>query len=232
MPLAAGGQVRGALLLGRVAARPGFTGTDLGMAASFAGHAAVAMELARARADQITLAQAEDHDRIAGDLHDHVIQDLFALGMRLQGHAARCDPAAAEQVNGYVDTLDEIISKIRTSIFGLHQPRRPLPGCPPGSWSVDEHTAQLGFTAGIRFTGPLDPGRTRRWLMTCSPSPAKPCPTARATPTPPPPPSPWRSATGCHPRHHRQRPRPRHPTRSSGLTNMRAAPNTTAEPSS
>src|SRR6185437_1574538 len=79
VPLAAGGQVRGALLLGRVAARPGFTGTDLGMATSFAGHAAVTMELARARADQITLAQAEDHDRIAGDLHDHVIQDLFAL---------------------------------------------------------------------------------------------------------------------------------------------------------
>ena len=93
------------------------------MAAAFAGHAAVAMELARARADQITLAQAEDHDRIAGDLHDHVIQDLFALGMRMQGHAARTDPAAAEQVNGYVDTVDEIIRKIRTSIFGLHQPR-------------------------------------------------------------------------------------------------------------
>src|SRR6185437_16007438 len=82
VPLATGEQVRGALLLGRLAVRPGFTETDLGMAASFADHAAVAMELARARADQITLAQAEDHDRIAGDLHDHVIQDLFALGMR------------------------------------------------------------------------------------------------------------------------------------------------------
>ena len=123
VPLAAGEQVRGALLLGRLAVRPGFTETDLGMAASFAGHAAVAMEVARARADQITLAQAEDHDRIAGDLHDHVIQELFALGMRMQGHAARCDPAAAEQVNGYVDTVDEVIRKIRTSIFGLHQPR-------------------------------------------------------------------------------------------------------------
>ena len=96
VPLAAGEQVRGALMLGRLAVRPGFTDTDLDMAASFAGHAAVAMELARARADQITLAQAEDHDRIAGDLHDHVIQELFALGMRLQGHAARSDPAAAQ----------------------------------------------------------------------------------------------------------------------------------------
>jgi signal transduction histidine kinase len=159
VPLAAGGQVRGSLLLGRVAARPGFTGADLGMAASFAGHAAVTMELARARADQITLAQAEDHDRIAGDLHDHVIQDLFALGMRMQGHAARTDPATAEQVNVYVETLDEIISKIRTSIFGLHQPRAAPAGLPARVMEIiDEHTAQLGFTAGIRFTGPLDPG--------------------------------------------------------------------------
>ncbi len=159
VPLAAGGQVRGALLLGRVAARPGFTGADLGMAASFAGHAAVTMELARARTDQITLAQAEDHDRIAGDLHDHVIQDLFALGMKMQGHAARTDPATAEQVNVYVETLDEIISKIRTSIFGLHQPRAAPAGLPARVMEIiDEHTAQLGFTAGIRFAGPLDPG--------------------------------------------------------------------------
>jgi signal transduction histidine kinase len=159
VPLAAGEQVRGALMLGRLAARPGYTGADLDMAAAFAGHAAMAMELARARADQITLAQAEDHDRIAGDLHDHVIQELFALGMRLQGHAARTDPGTAEQVNGYVDTVDEIIKKIRTSIFGLHQSHQAPAGLPARVMeTIDEHTAQLGFTAGIRFAGPLDPG--------------------------------------------------------------------------
>jgi signal transduction histidine kinase len=159
VPLAAGEQVRGALMLGRLAVRPGFTDTDLGMAASFAGHAAVAMELARARADQITLAQVEDHDRIAGDLHDHVIQELFALGMRLQGHAARADPAAAQRVNGYVDTLDEIITKIRACIFGLHQPRQAAAGLPARLLEIiEEHAPQLGFTAGISFTGPLDPG--------------------------------------------------------------------------
>jgi signal transduction histidine kinase len=159
VPLVAGEQVRGALMLGRVAARPGYTGTDLDMAAAYAGHAAMAMELAQARADQIILAQAEDHDRIAGDLHDHVIQELFALGMTLQGHAARSDPATAERVNGYADTVDEIIKRIRTSIFGLHQPH-PVPAELPARIMeiIDEHTAQLGFTAGIRFAGPLDPG--------------------------------------------------------------------------
>jgi signal transduction histidine kinase len=158
VPLAAGERVLGALLLGRTAARPGFTESDLGMAASFAGHAAVAMELARARADQILLAQAEDHERIAGDLHDHVIQELFALGMKLQGQAARSDPATAERVNGYIDTLDEVIKKIRTSIFGLQQPRKPSASLQARVMEIiDEHAPQLGFTAGVSFTLPPGP---------------------------------------------------------------------------
>ena len=127
------------------------------MAASFAGHAAVAMELARARADQIMLARVEDHERIAGDLHDHVIQELFALGMNLQSQAARSDPATAERFNGYTDTLDEVIRKIRTSIFGLQQPLQP-----PASLHarlmeiIEEHAPQLGFTAAsaLRHPGP------------------------------------------------------------------------------
>jgi len=160
-PLAAGERVLGVLLLGRLAARPGFTETDLDMAASFAGHAAVTMELAGARAGQILLAQAEDHDRIAGDLHDHVIQELFALGMKLQGQAARSDPATAERVNGYADTLDNVIRKIRTSIFGLQQPRRARVGLHARIMEIiDEHAPQLGFTASASFTGTLDPGET------------------------------------------------------------------------
>ena len=159
VPLAAGEQIRGALMLGRLAVHQEFTEADLNMAASFANHAAVAIELARVRADQHTLDQAEDHDRIAGDLHDHVIQELFALGMRLQSHAARSDPATTERVNGYVDTLDEIIKKIRTSIFGLQQRREVPAGLLPRMRAIiEEHAPQLGFTAGISFAGPLDPG--------------------------------------------------------------------------
>ena len=159
VPLAAGERVLGALILGRLAAHPGFTESDLGMAASFAGHAAVTMELAEARAAQILLAQAEDHDRIAGDLHDHVIQELFALGMKLQGQATRSDPATAERVNGYVDTLDEVIRNIRTSIFGLQQPCQAPAGLQARVMEIiEQHAAQLGFTASVSFTGPPGPG--------------------------------------------------------------------------
>jgi signal transduction histidine kinase len=159
VPLAAGKRVLGALMLGRLAARPGFTESDLDMAASFAGHAAVAVELAEARAAQFLLAQAEDHDRIAGDLHDHVIQELFALGMKLQGQATRSDPATAERVNGYIDILDEVIRNIRSSIFGLQQPRQAPAGLQARVMEIiEEHAAQLGFTASVSFTGPPGPG--------------------------------------------------------------------------
>ena len=192
VPPAAGEQVCGALMLGRLATTsPGFTETDLDMAASFAGHAAVAMELAQARIDQGTLAQAEDHDRIAGDLHDHVIQELFALGLTLQSHAARSDPATAERINGYVDTLDEVITKIRTSIFGLHQPRHASAGLPARLLEIiEEHTPQLGFTADISFAGPLDPGPDEvlahdiRSPAMPPPGCSRPCHRGKASPSP------------------------------------------------
>jgi signal transduction histidine kinase len=152
--------VSGELTAGRLNRTAPLAGSLTGqMAARFASHAAVAMELARARADQITLAQVEDHERIAGDLHDDVIGELFALGMMMQGHAARTDPATAERVNGYVVLLDEIIKKIRTSIFGLHQARQAPAGLPARLMGIiEEHTPQLGFPASVRFSGPLDPG--------------------------------------------------------------------------
>ena len=60
--------------------------------------------------------------------------------MKLQGQAARSDPATAERVNGYVDTLDEVIRKIRTSIFGLQQPRQAPASLQSGSWRSSTST--------------------------------------------------------------------------------------------
>jgi hypothetical protein len=55
------------------------------------------------------------------DLHDHVIQELFTLGLRIQGDAARSEPVVVERINGYAETLDEVITTIRTSMVGLHR---------------------------------------------------------------------------------------------------------------
>ena len=84
---------------------------------------------------------------------------ILGLLISEPGHAARSDPATANRVNGYVNTVDEIIKKIRTSIFGLHQPRQAAAGLPAELIEIiEEHAPQLGFAAGISFAGPLDPG--------------------------------------------------------------------------
>jgi hypothetical protein len=54
------------------------------------------------------------------DLPDHVVQEIFTLGLRIQGDAARSEPAVAKQMNGYAEILDEVIATIRTSIVGRH----------------------------------------------------------------------------------------------------------------
>jgi two-component system, NarL family, sensor histidine kinase DevS len=160
VPLAAGEDVLGALVVGRLAGRPGFTDASLEMAASFAVHAAVSVELAQARTYQITAARTEDHDRIAGDLHDSVIQELFALGMGLQSLAGRIGmPVYARQLSDYTDTIDKVIRKIRDSIFQLQARERSPAGLREGMVElVGEHAPQLGFTASIAFAGSLDSG--------------------------------------------------------------------------
>ena len=158
VPLSAGGQTRGAVTIGRHAGRDGFTRADLDMAVSFGMHAAVALALAEARDIQISDARLDDHDRIAFDMHDHVIGELFALGMGLQGLAATThNPAHVERINTYVDTLDRVISTIRTTIFQL-QPRQHDPaGLQTRILGIAEaHTEQLGYRPQLHFAGPLD----------------------------------------------------------------------------
>jgi signal transduction histidine kinase len=101
----------------------------------------------------------EDRDRIARDLHDLVIQRLYATGMSLEGATGMItEPEAAARVNRAVDALDETIKEIRTAIFELHSrgDSRQL-GIRARVLSIaEEITGPLGFAPVLRMSGRLD----------------------------------------------------------------------------
>ncbi|MEO9237846.1 MAG: GAF domain-containing protein, partial [Jatrophihabitantaceae bacterium] len=157
VPLLAGDRVLGAMTVARLAGRVAFTESDMEQLADFANHAGVALELHRARLDREALKVMEDHDRIAADLHDHVIQELFATGMGLEGMMHGLTGAQQARVAGYVDGLDATIRRIRTTIFQLSHDQRSLTSLQQRLLDVvDQETPALGFSAHIDFSGPLD----------------------------------------------------------------------------
>ncbi len=101
---------------------------------------------------------AEDHDRIAKDLHDSVIQRLFALGLGLQGVPPRIDDdGLAQRVTGAVDALDEIIGDIRGTIYGLRETAAPKQGLRSLVLALArEAEPSLGFVPDVSLSGRLD----------------------------------------------------------------------------
>ena len=167
VPLRGSGRVHGVLNLVRLRGRAAFSAEDLDLATGFANQAAVALELAQARADQQRAALFDERERIAADLHDHVIQRLFAAGLSLQALAATLGPGrATNRVMSTVSDLDATISQIRTAIFQLQQTSQTSPRTLRARVLdlVGELAPALGFDPAVRFSGLLDilPDQPRR----------------------------------------------------------------------
>jgi signal transduction histidine kinase len=159
LPLSGSERVLGVLTVARKLGRHAFGAEDLEMAGGFANQAAVAIELAAARAEQERAQMLDERERIAADLHDHVIQRLFASGLGLQGAVAGMPPGRArERVLATVDDLDTTIRQIRTSIFHLQQPATAArPGLRARLLEIaTEASASLGFDPAVRFSGVVD----------------------------------------------------------------------------
>ncbi|WP_393916197.1 sensor histidine kinase [Halostreptopolyspora alba] len=159
VPLGTPAHTRGVLLLAKSGARAPFNDATRRMLDAFAGQAAVALELAEARQDAERLVVLEDRDRIAKDLHDVVIQRLFASAMNLVSTLRLVnDTEAGERVQRTVDDLDETIREIRSTVFALRRPDTHEGGSLRGRIlaSVENATETLGFHPGVRFDGPID----------------------------------------------------------------------------
>jgi signal transduction histidine kinase len=120
LPLSGARGPYGVLAVIRPAAARRFEESDLDMAGDFASHASVALELRDARRARERITLLEDRSRIARDLHDNVIQRLFAAGLSLHSLDLESMPP---QVGGRVQSvngmLDEAITEIRKSVFAL-----------------------------------------------------------------------------------------------------------------
>ncbi len=158
IPLVASGSVHGALVVSRSPGGGRFTATDLEMAADFAGRISVAMQLASARADQQRMLLFEDRGRIARDLHDHVIQQLFAVGLELKNVAeALPSGTTADRVSRSIDTLDATIARIRTVIFAISRTPSDNPTIRHRIIDLGNELADaLPSEPQIEFAGPVD----------------------------------------------------------------------------
>jgi signal transduction histidine kinase len=156
LPLRATDAVAGVLVALRPAGAQPFSPEELDMMAAFADQAALAWQLASTQRQMRELSILTDRDRIARDLHDHVIQRLFAVGLALQGTIPRARvPEVQQRLTDCVDDLQEVIQEIRTAIFDLH-------GSSSGTTRlrqrVDEAIAQFAspeLRTTTQFVGPL-----------------------------------------------------------------------------
>lgn len=156
LPLRAADTVAGVLVALRSADEQPFSDKQLDMMAAFADQAALAWRLATAQRQMREVEILTDRDRIARDLHDHVIQRLFAVGLTLQGAAPRVRvPAVRESIYSSIDDLQEIIQEIRSAIFDLHAGPSRATGLRHRLDKVIDQLAIPALHTTVQYTGPL-----------------------------------------------------------------------------
>lgn len=156
VPLPAESGVRGCLFALRDLGSPTFTDVDLDMAVALGGHAALALDRAEDRQRRVRTSVLEDRDRIARDLHDQVVQRLFAVGLDLQGICALIGPGpAADRLSSQIDEMDATIRQMRSAGFGAHGVGREPVGVRARLLELIA-TASLARVPEVSFRGPVD----------------------------------------------------------------------------
>ncbi|MFE5672929.1 GAF domain-containing protein [Agromyces sp. NPDC056523] len=145
------------IVAGREPGNPHFTAAEMRIAEDFAERVSLAHELARAREAQQRSVLLEDRARIARDLHDHVVQQLYGAGLDLHTVATLSDDPASARIDAAVAAIDEAIAQVRTIVFAL-TPRAD--GTPSLRHRVLDLAAfassHLPKPVAVTFTGPVD----------------------------------------------------------------------------
>jgi signal transduction histidine kinase len=155
------GPERGLLVTLRRRGAPPFDAHDLELMATFATRASVVLELARTQERERRLQVQADRDRIARDLHDHVVQRIFATALsldRLSRVLQPDQPEAAERICRIVDELDGTMAEIRAAIFELHQEDGPEPATVRSQLAdvIRQVTEGHELQRDVRFRGAVD----------------------------------------------------------------------------
>ena len=150
----------GSLVLARFHSASPFDQAERIAAQVFASAAAIVLALGTARESLDRMRLAAEHERIARDLHDTVIQRLFGLGMRLQAAERLAEEPVAARIRATVDSIDEVIREIRETIFDLNRPEgQDLSTLRSRVREVVSESAEsLGFRPRVAFRGPVDSG--------------------------------------------------------------------------
>lgn len=158
VPLRVRDAVYGNLYLAEKEGADAFDDDDEALAVALATAAGIAVDHTRLQERVGELTLAADRERIARDLHDTVIQRLFATGLSLQSSVGRVhDPEVRSRLQEAVDDLDATIRQVRATIFALEQPPPAAPGLRPRVLSICEDAARsLGFEPEVRFSGPIE----------------------------------------------------------------------------
>ena len=170
VPVKIGDRIFGNLYLTEKQGADEFSEADKELISALASAAGIAVENARLHVRVRSLTVAADRERIARDLHDTVIQRLFATGLALQSSLPLIENAeVGERIEAAISDLDDTIRQVRTTIFGLEPP-------PTGERAVRarvleicaEAARSLGFEPEVRFAGPIErlvPDRTATELL-------------------------------------------------------------------
>jgi PAS domain S-box-containing protein len=157
VPFIADDERLGTLVLGRARGESNYQPIDVAFAEVFAGAAATAIVMGSTRMELEQLKIVAEDERIARDLHDTVIQELFALGMSLQATGSSITGPVGERIAAVVDGLDDVIKQIRNTIFRLPGQSRGSRGLREEMLTLgDKYLEELGVLPRIVFDGPIE----------------------------------------------------------------------------